>query len=344
MKRALILLLLLAACSKARSDQGDAPTALVTTAVVASASLAQTATAFGAAEFAPGAERALAAPVESSVAAILAPAGTAVRAGEAVIQLRSSPATELELHKARADAAAATAAYARAQRLRIAGLDSDAEVETARAAAASANDAATSLSARTGGALMLRSPIAGVVESVALAPGDLAAAGANVAKVGALNALRVRLGLEPKDAAAVRAGAQVRLSALQGGPELVATVNAVDPRLDAQTRLASVIALAPPGGGLAPGEPVKGVIVLRQDPAGAVIPRAALLYDRDQPYVFVDANAVAHRRPVALGAVDGDRVEVLRGLALGERVIVEGASAVDDGMAVREAKPAGAGS
>jgi multidrug efflux pump subunit AcrA (membrane-fusion protein) len=39
---------------------------------------------------------------------------------------------------------------------------------------------------------------------------------------------------------------------------------------------------------------------------------------------------------VVLGASDADQVEVTSGLGVGDRIVVEGASALDDGMAVRE--------
>ena len=341
MKRAptLMLLLLLAACSKAEPDKDAAPTALVTTALATRAGMADTVAAYGAAEFDPGAERGLTAPVEAVVGQILAPAGTRVSAGQAVVVLKASPTSQLDLNKARADADTAAQAYARAQRLRATGLDSDADVETARAASLAAVEMARSLSARAGSALTLRAPIAGVVESLALAPGDLAAQGATVAKLGALSGLRVRLGVEAKDAASVRAGAEVRLSPLAGGEERMVKVAAVDPRLDAQTRLAAVIALAP-AGAFAPGEPLKGVIVLREQPGATVVPRAAVLYDQEQPYVFVVQKSAAHRREVKLGAEDDERAAIAQGLAPGERVVVEGAAALDDGMAVREGKAA----
>ncbi|MDR3510456.1 MAG: efflux RND transporter periplasmic adaptor subunit [Caulobacteraceae bacterium] len=344
MKRALILLLLTtAACARQKDDQQPAPTALVTTAQVQRASIDETVTAYGSAEIAPDGERTLTAPVEAVVTQVLAPAGTLVKAGQPVAVLRLSPTSALELSKARQDAVVAEAAYARAQRLRASGLDSDADVETARAAAAAATDAARSLEGRAGGALTLRAPLAGVVESLALAPGDVAAQGAAVAKVGSLGAVRIRLGVDPRAAGALSAGAAVRLSPLSGGGERAGTVAGVDPRLDAQTRLASVIVRAP-SAGLSPGEPLKGVIVVRAHEGAVVAPRAALLYEGDQPYVFVAAGGAAHRHDVRLGVTDDQHAEILQGLAAGERVVVDGASALDDGMAVREAAPAKAAS
>ncbi|HEY5007097.1 MAG TPA: efflux RND transporter periplasmic adaptor subunit [Caulobacteraceae bacterium] len=338
MKRALIALLLLPllpACSKGKADQDATPTALVTTVRVARGDIAETATAYGAVEFAPAAERSLSAPVDAVVSTILAPAGTTVTAGQPVLALRLSPSSQLDLNKAHTDAVAAAAAYARAQRLRLTGLDSDADVETARAAAASAGAAAQSLASRSGAALILRAPMAGVVETVTAAPGDTVTAGASLGKIGALSGLRVRLGVEAAAAARIPNHATVHLSPLAGGPEQSASVLSVDPRLDAQTRLASVIVRAP-GGGLAPGEPLKGAIVLSDHSGAAVIPRAALLYDQEHPYVFTVTRSVAHRRDVVLGASDDQRVEVTGGLAVGDRIVVDGASALDNGMAVRE--------
>jgi RND family efflux transporter MFP subunit len=342
MKRALILLAFaVTACAKPAEDTDPKPTAAVTTIAVQRADLPETVTAYGAAEFSPDAEHTLTAPVEAVVGQIVAPAGTSVKAGQPIVILKPSATSGLDLAKAHQDAQVAQAAYARALRLRGGGLASDADVETARAAAASAAATAGSLGARAGDGLILRAPVAGVVESIALAPGDTAAQGVAVAKVGALSEVRVRLGLDSRAAASVTPGASVRISPLSGGGvERLGVVASVDPRLDAQTRLASVIVRVP-AGVAAPGEPLQGVLVLRNHRGALVIPRASLLYDGDQPYVFVAAGGIARRHDVKLGVRSGDQVEIVQGAAPGDRVVVDGAAALDDGMAVREAPPAG---
>ena len=327
----------LAACAKGDEDKEPTPVALVTTQPAATAPVGESVTAYGAAEFSPNGERSLVAPVEAVVSEILAPAGTRVAAGQPVVKLQASPTSQIDLIKARADADAAAKAYARAQRLRGAGLASDGDVEAAKAAADAAVANAKSLSARSSEGLVLRAPVAGVVEQLALAPGDQAAQGALVAKIGALGALRVRLGLEPRAAAEIRPGAQAALSALSGEAQVAAKVASVDPRLDPQTRQAAAYVVAP-AGAFAPGEPLKGVIALGPAAAATVIPRAAVLYDQEQPYVFVVQKSAAHRRDVKLGPESGEAVAVAEGLKVGERIVVEGASALDEGMAVREGK------
>ena len=341
MKHVLILLALAAAaCSRPAADADPTPTALVTTVPVQRADLAETATAYGAAEFSPDAERTLTAPVEAVVGQVLAPAGTPVRAGQPVVTLKLSPTSALDVAKARQDAQVAQAAYARAVRLRAGGLASDADVETARAASATASQTAGSLGARAGGGLVLRAPVAGVVETVTLGPGDTAAQGAAIAKVGALGDLRIRLALDAKVAATITPGAVVRVSPLSGGGERFGVVASVDPRLDPATRLASVVVRVS-AAGFVPGEPLQGAIVVTDHPGALTVPRASLLYDGDQPYLFVAVGGVAHRRDVRLGAQAADKVEIAQGVAPGDKVVVDGAAALDDGMAVREGAPTG---
>ena len=318
-----------------KPDAADVkPTALVTLAPVTAGPVGDTITAYGEVTYAPQGERVLVAPFESRVVQVMAPAGHPVRAGEAVAVLTPTPAAQVDIARATQDAIATQAAYLRAQRLRATGLVSDAEVETARAAAMVAAKGRQLLGGRLN-ALTLRAPIAGVVESVSGAPGDQVAAGAGVAKIGSLTNARARLGVEPGVASRIAVGGTVHLTALADkGPGLDAHIVAVDPHADAQTRLASVIADVP-GGVIVPGVPVRGTLRLTGGHDALAVPRAALLYQGEQAYVFVDIAGVARRRDVKIGADVGDRVEIGSGVKAGEQVVVEGAAALDDGMAVR---------
>ena len=53
-----------------------------------------------------------------------------------------------------------------------------------------------------------------------------------------------------------------------------------------------------------------------------LVPKGAVRTDNNQSYAFVVSNGVVDRRAVKTGGVDGDRVEVLAGLASGERVVL----------------------
>ena len=335
-------LLALAACSaKEKGDDDAKATASVKTIAIQAADVPEILTTYGAAEVAIAGEQTLAAPMEAQVVAVRVQPGADVAAGQVLITLKPSPATASELTKAAADQDVADRAFARAQRLRASGLDSDAVLEKPRAADAAAVQARRSLAERVQAGMSLRAAQAGVVEALTATPGDLVAAGASLGKLGASGAVSVKLGLEPGDVRRVRVGDAVTRRATGGAEIGSGAVASVQSRVDPQTRLAGVVVTA--HAGLAVGQPIQGDIVIRSVHALAV-PKGALVYDQDQPCVFVIYGGAAHRKPVTLGPASGEMVAVVSGLTAGERVVVEGAAALDDGMAVAEgdAKPKGA--
>ena len=65
------------------------------------------------------------------------------------------------------------------------------------------------------------------------------------------------------------------------------------------------------------------------------VPREAVRGDRANPVVFVVEGEKVERRAVRLGPAPGEQVEVLAGLAGGERVVVEGPRELADGDRVK---------
>jgi RND family efflux transporter MFP subunit len=334
---ALTLAILLAACgwSEDAADSEAKPVALVALAPAQQGAVDETLTVYGAVEAGAMGKHVLAAPAEATVVAIEAPVGTRVGAGQVVVRLAPSPTSRLDYAKAATDAATAQAAYARAQRLRADGLVSDADVETARAAAQSAGATRASLGARNG-ALTLRAPTAGFVESVASAPGDLVAPGTAVASIAGSGNLRARFGIDPAQASRVRPGMVLRVTP-PSGISFSAPVLSVDPVVDPTTKLASLFVNVPAGSGIGTNSALNGQLDLGSTGGGAAltIPYAALLDDAGQPYVFVVAKGVAHRRDVETGAVSGDRIVIVKGVKPGDQVVTEGGTALEDGMQVR---------
>jgi RND family efflux transporter MFP subunit len=331
----LLTLLACAACSSGPPDEAaPTPTALVSLARAEDGTLAQHVTVYGIAEGGPGSKAVLTAPAEAIVTRIIAPVGTRVAAGDAIAELSPTPTTRLDIVKAATDARAADAAYARARRLRADGLTSDAEVETARAAAAGADATRASLSARVGG-LTLRAPGAGFVESIVANPGDTIQPGAVVATIARGGDLRARFGIDPTTARTVRAGTPLGIAGTAGRAGFVVPVQSVEPLVDPTTKLAAVFAKLPAQTGIGVGEALTASILVGATGSALAIPYAALLDDGGQPYVFVVAQGTAHRHDVTIGATEGDRVAVVKGLRAGDQVVTAGGTAIEDGMKVR---------
>lgn len=325
-------LTLLTACSSAPQDDSPEPQALVTLATVGRQAVGETIRLYGVADSAPGGRADLFAPIEARFVAIDAPVGSAVRQGQAIVHLSPGPTAMLDMAKARSDAQATNAAYARTIRMRGDGLMSDADVETARAAKASAD---ATLGSLTGRSLTLRAPHAGYVESITGTPGDLIPAGTSVVAISSTGAIRARFGIDPALARHLRAGAAIAISTAGSGRAIPARLSAVDPMVDPQTKLASAYADLPAGTAFRPGETLTGETTVQGTGEALAIPYAALLDDAGQPFVFVVVKGTAHRRDIVTGSSDGAAIAVTKGLSPGDKVVVEGGTALDDGMKVR---------
>ena len=61
--------------------------------------------------------------------------------------------------------------------------------------------------------------------------------------------------------------------------------------------------------------------------------------DPAQPVVVVAAAGSAERRPVVIGLVDGENIEILSGLKPGELIIIQGHSTLRDGTPISVSAP-----
>lgn len=112
-------------------------------------------------------------------------------------------------------------------------------------------------------------------------------------------------------------------------------VSSVDTRVDPVTRTITVRAILPNDEGrLRPGMFLT-VTLLKDDVQALMIPEEAIVPERSKQYVFVVGdNDVARIREIETGRRRPGEVEILRGLAEGERVITEGTQKARDGEPV----------
>ena len=91
---------------------------------------------------------------------------------------------------------------------------------------------------------------------------------------------------------------------------------------------------------LKPGTQVAVEIDAEQRTNVPLVPATAVLKDDpDQPVVVVAAGSVAQRRPVVIGLVDGENIEILSGLKPGELIITQGHSTLRDGTPISVSAP-----
>ena len=324
----------LSGCSGTKDTPAPEPVALVKTAAVTTGSIDEKVTVYGAAENGSLGQYTLSSPVEALVRSIDAPVGSNVRRGQVVVRLAPSPSAKLDLANASASANAADLAYARAKRLRSDGLVSDAEVETALAAKRSADATVASLSGRSG-ALTLRSPASGFVQTIGASSGELVAPGTAIVTIVKDGDVRARFGIDPALARRVPQGSTMEITAAGSDNPITVPVQSVDPVVDPQTKLASVYVLVPSVTEIGAGESLTGKILLSSSPSTLTIPYSALLDDGGQPYVYVISNGVAKRQNIAVGARMDNMIAVTKGLNANQVVATDGVTALEDGMKVR---------
>jgi multidrug efflux system membrane fusion protein len=143
----------------------------------------------------------------------------------------------------------------------------------------------------------------------------------------------------PSVVARVRSGAQIPIDAFdrtQTRKIATGSLLTIDNEVDPTTGTFKLRALFPNDDeSLFPNQFVNIRMLLTIDKGMTVIPTSAIERGQQGAFVYVvqPDNTVASRT-VTLGTTEGERVEALSGLAVGERVVVDGADKLKDGMEV----------
>ena len=313
----------------------------VQTAVVGKGPFTETLGAIGTVVARPGHVAALSAPQPARITRVFVSAGQHVTAGEPLVELDQTP-FRAATQAAEATLAAAEKANERQQRLAAEGIvprkDADqaaAEVAKARGDAANARRA-EQLS-------IMRSPLGGVVTRMSAVLGATADVAQPLVEVADPQALDILLNVTPTDAARVRPGAKVTLTAGQNatGESLgIGSVADIGGTVDTASRSVGVRVQAPTTRRpLRISETIYGQVAVAVHPNAITVPLEALVPEGEEFKVFVvDAAGTAHERKVSVGGRTDKVAEITQGLAAGERIVTYGAYGVSDSAKVVPAK------
>ncbi|MBI3567024.1 MAG: efflux RND transporter periplasmic adaptor subunit [Gemmatimonadetes bacterium] len=290
-------------------------------------------------------------PISGPVARLVAPLGAQVTPGQLLASV-SSPdfaAAVAALRKAEASATNTARIAARAEALFQNDALARADLEQARTDAASAAadreaavltlrslgvDDATIAAVREGRQTTpleaaIRAPISGTVVERLINPGQLLQAGTTVTfTVADLSTMWVIASVYGADAAIVRAGMPVDVFTDGTTTPVRAHVDYVAPIVDPGTKATTVRVVAEnPGQRLKRDLFVQLRIHSATERKGILVPSAAVLRDDENlPFVFLAAAEGSFaRRRVTLGTHVDQRYEITGGLAVGDKVVADGA-------------------
>ena len=180
----------------------------------------------------------------------------------------------------------------------------------------------------------LRAPDDGIISKRLVQPGQVVTAGTELLRLIRQGRLEWHPELPEADLSRVKRGATVEVRGADGA-WVTGTVRAVSPGVDTGTRTGSVHAALPEPGSLKAGAFVEGRIITRAS-HGLMVPTASVVMRDGYAYVFtVDAKDIAHRVRVQTGVGDGDRVEILDGIVVGQSLVASGAGFLGEGDHVK---------
>ncbi len=267
--------------------------------------------------------------------------GAAVGRGEVLAQVSSLDA-EADLAEARLRVELTSSELARHQRAFDAGVEPAVTLASYKAEAELARSRLEAARLRSG-RTSLRSPLRGRLIVDTLVPsGSEVAPGTVLARVAAEGSLRIEARAAAADRARLRPGLTVRFAS-PAFPEGLGkgVIREVSPMVEAGGTVPAIVEVVDPEGLPAPGEGVELRVELDAREQAVTVPEEALVIAEGGSAVFVverQAGLKAKRRPVETGARGAGRVEVVRGLQVGDRVVVGGAEMLEDETRVVEVK------
>jgi membrane fusion protein (multidrug efflux system) len=183
--------------------------------------------------------------------------------------------------------------------------------------------------------VLIDAPISGRIAEIYLEAGDYATTTAALFLVIEDGPIRAAMHIPDPDLQSVRPGMEALLTVPNVADKtFTGTVTHVTPFIESETRTGEVQAEFDDGGSsLLPGMYGSVTIVLDRKKGALVIPINALLYEEEtnKPYVYIITDDHAAKKPVETGIMGTDTVEIVSGIAEGDRVVVTGKENLSEG-------------
>ncbi len=331
----LALLLALAGCGSASTDQQAEGSVAITRAVPHRGSVTRWITGYGSATPSSNGTVTLSVNQPGQVAALLVTPGAMVRAGQPIVTFAVAPSALSGFESASTTLTAAIKQRDTARQLLAQQLATRDQLAQAEKAVADAQAALTAQRREGAGQPVqtLRAPFDGVVTAIPIAIGDRTQPGAPLATIARQGAIVVTVGIDPAERAHVPPGSAARLTRLSGGDPLIGRAIRIDGQLNPATHLVDVD-IGFPAGAILTGEALR-VELAAGETTGWLVPHASVV-TVDQDYRVFQVSG-ARARAVSVKLLQGGAPnDVVEGLLDGRLpVIVEGAYQIEDGGAVR---------
>ncbi|WP_024539736.1 efflux RND transporter periplasmic adaptor subunit [Comamonas badia] len=280
------------------------------------------------------------------IAQVLVNVGDQVRAGQVLARFATDlvqsdvAQARAALQQAQAAVAEARANAARAQALAGSGAMSQQQIQQYATAELSAGASLAAAQAQLAAQRLrlkhteVRAPDDGVISARGATVGAVVNVGAELFRLVRRNRLEWRAEVNSADLARLAIGTRAVVTA-PGGAQAEGRVRMLAPTVDLASRNALIYVDLPSGGALRAGMYASGQFLLGQRQA-LTVPLSAVVVRDGFPSVFeLGEGAHVLLRRVRTGQKNGERIEVVEGLAPDARIVVRGGTFLNDGDLVR---------
>jgi len=253
-----------------------------------------------------------------------------------VLAVLSDEQEQAELAQALATRNEAQRHYQRGHELKGSGLITPAKLDELEAAykvaAASVQVAEARLQNHK-----IRAPFSGLIGLRQVSPGALLTPGSIIAELSIIDPLDLTFGVRSEFIPQLATGLSIQARAAGlTGQTFSGTLSRIDTDINPQTGYVQVEAELPnPEGLLKPGLFMTVDLVLDNRPNALIVPEEAILLRGQETYVYrIHENNLVRRISVETGQRQPGEVEILKGLAAGDTIVVNGLQKVREGQRV----------
>jgi membrane fusion protein, multidrug efflux system len=326
---------LLSACGEKKTQEGGKPPAVtVTTAAAATKPWSDSIEALGTAQ--ANESVMVTAKVTETVVRVNFEDGDLVDAGQVLVDL-SGRAELAGLEEAAAAYREADQQYRRQQQLTEQKLVPASQLDTSRATVEAAKARLDATRARLSDRV-ITAPFTGVLGFRRVSPGTLVTPGTTIASLDDISLIKLEFSVPENFLAALAPGQKITAhSSAYPSREFTGVLRTIDSRVDPVTRAVGMRAeISNPDRALRPGM-LLTVRIFQPERQAVVVPEIAIVQIARDAYVFrVKDDSTVERVPVQLGLRRAGEVEVVSGLAAGERIVVDGTGKLRSGASVRD--------
>ncbi len=175
-------------------------------------------------------------------------------------------------------------------------------------------------------------PIGGKLESVNMELHSMVSQSSQLCVITGEGVKKVSFSVPERIKVNLELGSRIRLQ--KQGTEYEAEITKMADMISPQTGLFEVEASIEEGDGLAPGSTVKLFVVSDYTRDAITIPVDAVYYDGGDAYAYTCEGSTVHKVPVETGIFDEERIEILSGINMQDKVIVTWSSELYEGSQV----------